>query len=91
MAAAARRTKEGGAWDVHVSLQGCMDRLKSLGRAEHGFEEEPFSLDDVERFIEERETGLGWMKAVKHAGVIDGCQSGFVHMPKPLGSDEPAW
>lgn len=90
-AAVIRRMEEGGGWDVNVYLQGCMDLLKSLGRVEDGFEEQPYSLEDVQRFLEERQSGLGLMKAVTHAGRIEGCQSGFDHMPKPLGSDEPVW
>lgn len=94
MAALYKRATEGGSYEVKVSLAGVMKYLRSLGQYEgkSGFLRKGFKgPEDVVDYLETRETGFGELKAVKHAASIDGVTVGWQHMPKPLGSDEPAW
>lgn len=95
MTALYRQAVEGGSYQVDVSLAGVMVYLRSLGQFEGklGFQQRDFkSIDDVpEEYYEERESGFGLMKNIKHSSRIDGVAVGWDIMPKPLGSDEAAW
>jgi hypothetical protein len=94
MAALYKRTTEGGAYDVKVSLAGVMKYLRSLGQYEgkSGFSRTDFKYsDDVAAYLETRQTGFGELKAVRHSASIEGIEVGWDEMPKPLGSDKPAW
>ncbi|KAL1615350.1 hypothetical protein SLS56_011852 [Neofusicoccum ribis] len=89
-----RRVTEGGAWRVDVSLAGTMKYLRSLGQYEgkSGFEcADVGSPEEVEEFLETRQSGFGPLRAVRHSASVDGCEPGWDLMPKPLGSDEPEW
>jgi hypothetical protein len=94
-AALYKQATEGGSYEVNVSLAGTMKLLRSLGQYEgsSGFQCEQYkSQDDVPAgLLEERDSGFGVIKAVKHSASIDGCEVGWDIMPKPLGSDQPVW
>lgn len=94
MAAMYRRATEGGSYEVKVSLAGVMRYLRSLGQYEGkaGFERKDFRRpEDVDQYLETRETGFGQLKAVRHAASIDGVPVGWDIMPEPLGSADPVW
>ncbi|OMP85133.1 CaiB/baiF CoA-transferase family protein [Diplodia seriata] len=88
-----REVEGGGAFCVDVSLAGTARYLRSLGQYEgrSGFECEGFAEGEVEGYLEVRESGLGLLKAVRHAASVEGCETGWDIMPKPLGSDEAEW
>ncbi|KAK0610288.1 Succinate--hydroxymethylglutarate CoA-transferase [Lasiodiplodia hormozganensis] len=83
----------GGAFCVDVSLAGTMKYLRSLGQFEgrSGFDCAGFTADEVEGYLEVRESGLGVLKAVRHSASVEGFETGWDRMPKPLGSDEAEW
>ncbi|KAL7755343.1 hypothetical protein ACKLNR_015100 [Fusarium oxysporum f. sp. zingiberi] len=95
MAAVYHRAVNGGSWRVDVSLAGMMKYLRSLGQypGASGFEAKDFEKpDDVpEDYFEIQETGFGTMKSIRHSATIEGLEVGWDIMPKPLGSDKPAW
>ncbi|KAH6625782.1 CoA-transferase family III domain-containing protein [Boeremia exigua] len=94
IAALYKRTTEGGAYEVRVSLAGVMRYLRSLGQYEgkSGFDRRDIKgPEEAGDFLETRLTEFGELKAVKHAAHIDGVEVGWVHMPKPLGRDNPVW
>jgi len=96
IAALYRQAMEGGSFQVDVSLAGVMKYLRSMGQypGDSGFRgvKDFQSIRDVpEEFLEERKSGFGVLKAVKHSARVDGVQVGWDIMPKPLGSDEPIW
>ncbi|RKL39248.1 hypothetical protein BFJ72_g6720 [Fusarium proliferatum] len=94
MAALYRQSVEGGSYRVDVSLAGAMKYLRSLGQysGKSGFEAEDFEgAFDVEEFLETRQTGFGEMRAIKHSVSIEGAQTSWDVMPKPLGSDQAEW
>jgi hypothetical protein len=68
-----------------------MQLLKDMGRAEEGVAVITYDQAAVEAVSEEQMSGFGLMKAVGHAGRVEGCRGGFDFMPKELGSDEPEW
>ncbi|KAF5962466.1 hypothetical protein FBULB1_14145 [Fusarium bulbicola] len=95
MAAVYHRAVKGGSWRVDVSLAGMMKYLRSLGQypGASGFEARDFDKpEDVpDEYFEIQETGFGTMKSIKHSATIEGLEVGWDIMPKPLGSDKPAW
>lgn len=77
-----------------VSLAGVMKYLRSLGRYEgkSGFDRKDFEkAQDVEEYLESRDTAFGTLRAVKYAAKIFNLDVGWDVMPKPLGSDTPVW
>ncbi|KAF4536428.1 CoA-transferase family III [Lasiodiplodia theobromae] len=83
----------GGAFCVDVSLAGTMKYLRSLGQYEgrSGFDCAGFTAEEVEGYLEVRESGLGVLKAVRHSASVEGFEPGWDRMPQPLGSDEAEW
>ena len=92
-AALYKRATEGGSWEVHVCLAGVMKYLRSLGQwpGKEGFMCTDPALDVPDHYFEERESGFGRCRGLKHAADIMGATPGWDHMPKILGSDEPRW
>lgn len=97
-AAVYRRAKEGGSWQVDISLAGVMKYLRSLGQwpGREGFDAaaglpEMAEIEEDRELFEERMSGFGMLNALKHAARLDGAMPGWDHMPKPSGSDEAKW
>ena len=96
-----KRTVEGGSYRVEVSLAGVGKYLRGLGRYEAvegrevGMGGEYKALRDVEveldMVAEERESGFGMYRHIKHSAEVEGRRVGWDVMPKPLGSDDPVW
>lgn len=90
-----RRVIHGGAWRVDVSLAGTMKYLRSLGQypGSRGFQckDHKLQADVPAEFLETRDTGFRRMIAVRHSASINGCEVGWVIMPKSLGSDSAEW
>jgi hypothetical protein len=94
IAALCKRGTEGGAFDVHVSLAGVGKYLRSLGQYpdKTGFDRKDFAnSEDVERYLETRDTWFGELRAVDHSAAVEGMEIGWDVMPKPLGSDVAVW
>lgn len=94
MAALYSRAISGGAYEVHVALAGVMKYLRSLGPMpqEGAFVRSDFpNPADLEKFMENRDSELGNLWAIRHSASVDGLEVGYKTMPKPLGGDEPVW
>lgn len=94
MAALYKQATEGGSYEVKVSLAGVMRYLRSLGQYEGktGFDRKDFKRpEDVNEYLETRQTDFGELQAVRHTARINELDIGWEHMPKPLGSDEAVW
>lgn len=91
MAALYKRALDNGAYEVHVSLAGVMKYLRSLGQTSREEGNEASDFEGIEEYMESRMTSFGMLKAITHSPSIDGVKVGYSIMPKPLGSDEPAW
>lgn len=94
-AALYKQATEGGSYEVNVSLAGTMKFLRSIGQHEgsNGFQcDQLKTQDDVPaEWLEERESGFGLIKAVKHSASMEDMDVGWEIMPKPLGSDQAEW
>jgi hypothetical protein len=94
IAALYKRGTQGGAFEVHVSLAGVGKYLRSLGQYpdKTAFDRKDFAnSEDVEQYLETRDTQFGELRAVSHSVAIEGLEVGWDVMPKPLGSDAPVW
>ncbi|KAI9711781.1 MAG: hypothetical protein M1820_001926 [Bogoriella megaspora] len=94
LAALYRRAKEGGSWEVTVSLAGVGKYLRSLGQHEGdtGFAcQGPKGPEDVEEYLEERDCDFGKLKALRHAANLESLQVGWDEMPRISGSSEMNW
>lgn len=94
-AAVYKRAMEGGSWEVNVSLAGVMKYIRSLGQmgGQEGFgsaSKTPEELVTGEMF-EEKDSGFGRLKAVKHSATVEGKTPAWDVMPKELGSDGSEW
>jgi crotonobetainyl-CoA:carnitine CoA-transferase CaiB-like acyl-CoA transferase len=93
-AALYRKAIEGGTYAVEVSLAGTMKYLRSLGQYEGktGFHcWDPSKPEEVEEYLETKDTGFGELSAVKHSAAVEGAMPGWDVMPNPLGSDRAEW
>lgn len=92
-AALHKRATEGGSYEVNVSLAGTMKYLRSLGQfpGKTGFDCPTIGDQEIEEYLETRQSGFGELKALKHSAAVDGFMPGWDIMPKPLGSDKPEW
>ncbi|KAK0103113.1 hypothetical protein ONS95_000711 [Cadophora gregata] len=92
-AALYKRAKEGGSYEVNVSLAGTMNYLRSLGQfpGKTGFDCTAKGDQEIEAYLETRESGFGELRALKHSAAVEGFMPGWDIMPKPLGSDKPEW
>lgn len=94
-AALYRQATEGGSYEVQVSLAGTGKFLRGLGQYEgrSGFECKDFNAQSEvpQEFLEDRDSGFGVIRAVKHSASIEGVEVGWDVMPKPLGSDKACW
>lgn len=94
VAALCKRATEGGAYEVHISLAGVMKYLRSLGQypGKSGFARKEFKgYEDAVAYLETRQSGFGELRAVRHAASVEGLETGWDVMPKPLGSDDAVW
>lgn len=91
IAALYQRIEQGGSFEVHVSLAGTMKYLRSLGQEAHFEYEDITRAEQVNEFMETRDSAFGYCRFVKHSAQIEGLTVDWDKMPKPLGSDEAVW
>ncbi len=88
LAALLRQRQEGGSWRVQVSLAGVSRWLQSLGRILPPAHLPP---PDFEPHLEPSHTGFGQLRAVPHAGHIDGQRLRWRQASMPPGSHAALW
>ena len=91
MLARARQSREGGSWQVRVSLAQTGRWLWNLGRLEHGLKARDFTGETVLPFIDELPSGFGRLHAVRHSAVLSRTPAFWDRPAMPLGSHPPEW
>jgi crotonobetainyl-CoA:carnitine CoA-transferase CaiB-like acyl-CoA transferase len=91
MMARMRQSREGGSWQVRVSLAQTGRWLWNLGRLADGLKTEDLKSDTVRRFIEEMPSGFGPLHAVSHSAVLSKTPAFWARPAMPLGSHPPRW
>ena len=89
LAAVLKRAQEGGSWHVQVALARTGHWLQDLPKVTDGpAAVEPARPDDL---LEESASGFGQLRALRHAGVIEGMAPRWTRPSVPLGHDRPMW
>lgn len=88
LAALQRQRREGGSWDVHVSLAGVRHWLESLGRVDGG---PAAPWPDVDAAMEVTDSGFGMLRAVRHAARFSVTPAAWRRPSMPPGSHAAAW
>jgi crotonobetainyl-CoA:carnitine CoA-transferase CaiB-like acyl-CoA transferase len=89
--AKARQSREGGSWQVRVSLAQTGRWLWNLGRVVDGFKIEDLKGDVVSRFVEEVASGFGPLRSVSHSAALSKTPAFWARPAMPLGSHPPRW
>lgn len=88
-AALLRQQREGGSWQVRVSLARTAQWLRELGRVEHGFEGLPAAFDET--LIETSCSGFGVLTAMRHTPCFSHVAAGWAQPSMPPGTHPLAW
>jgi crotonobetainyl-CoA:carnitine CoA-transferase CaiB-like acyl-CoA transferase len=91
MMARARQAREGGSWQVQVSLARTGRWLWELGRVADGFAREDLKSEAITPFVEEAASGFGPLQAVRHAAQMSRTPASWSRPAMPLGSHPPQW
>ena len=86
-----RQQREGGSWEVKLSLAQTAQWLRGLGRVPGG---SSAAVPDREPYLETVGSGFGRLRAVRHSGVIGGDRSRPTRTSRPSmppGSHPPRW
>jgi hypothetical protein len=87
-AALLRRAREGGSWQVRVSLARSAQWLRSLGRCS-GFQGVP--QPDFSDAMETTASGFGELQAVRHAARLSHTPAQWSRPSMPPGTHAPVW
>lgn len=90
-AALLRQAREGGSWQVRVTLAGVARWLRGLGAVEvpHGDWDQP--KPDITPYLETTASGFGALRAVRHCAVLSRSAPGWERLSVPPGTDAPVW
>ncbi len=88
LAGVLRQRQRGGSWRVKVSLAGVSHWLQRMGRID-----DPTAAPalEVESAWDERASGFGLLRAVRHAVQIDGRRLRWALPSMPPGTHAPVW
>ncbi|WP_235961925.1 CoA transferase [Falsiroseomonas selenitidurans] len=86
-----RRARQGGTWQVRVSLARTALWLRSLPRLPQGFAAPDPRFEEVADRIETVESRFGRLALVRHAARLSATPAAWATPPMPLGSDAPVW
>ncbi|MDB6141876.1 MAG: fldA 1 [Pseudomonas sp.] len=87
-AALCRQQREGGSWQVQVSLAQTGHWLRSLGRVADGLK---IAKPNIEPYLETTSSGFGQLKAVRPSAHLSRTPAGYARPSMPPGSDEAKW
>jgi crotonobetainyl-CoA:carnitine CoA-transferase CaiB-like acyl-CoA transferase len=91
MMAKARQSREGGSWQVRVSLAQTGRWLWNLGGVADGLATEDLKADAVIPFVEELASGFGPLRSISHSAMLSKTPAFWARPATPLGSHPPQW
>ncbi|MGI4776839.1 MAG: CoA transferase [Janthinobacterium lividum] len=85
-----RQQREGGSWEVKLSLAQTAHWLRGLGRVSGGLST---TVPDREPYLETADSGFGLLRAVRHSALIGGGAPPAARLRPlmPPGSHPPSW
>ena len=87
-AALCRQQREGGSWQVQVSLAQTGQWLRRLGQVAGGL---AAARPDMASFLEVSQSGFGELRAVRHSAQLARTPAHWKRPSMPPGSSAPAW
>lgn len=90
-AALLRQAREGGSWQVRVTLAGVARWLRSLGPVAVQAQEWDQPRPNIRPYLETMDSGFGRMRAVRHCAVLSRTAPGWERASVPPGTDAPRW
>jgi crotonobetainyl-CoA:carnitine CoA-transferase CaiB-like acyl-CoA transferase len=87
-AALCRQQREGGSWQVQVSLAQTGHWIRSLGRVADGLK---IARPNIEAYLDTSASGFGQLKAVRPSAQLSRTPAGYALPSMPPGSAEPQW
>ncbi|MET1113620.1 MAG: CoA transferase [Comamonas sp.] len=90
-AALLRQAREGGSWQVRVTLAGVARWLRALGPVEVQGSDWDQPKPDITPYLERVDSGFGVLRAVRHCAVLSRCAPGWERPSVPPGTDAAAW
>jgi CoA-transferase family III len=91
MMAKARQSREGGSWNVRVSLAQTGRWIWNLGRVAGGLKTEDLKGEAIRPFVEQVPSGFGSLQAIRHAAQLSRTPAFWSRPAMPLGSHPPQW
>jgi CoA-transferase family III len=91
MMAKARQSREGGSWQVRVSLAQTGRWLWNFGRVADGLKTEDLKGEAIKPLIEPAQSGFGPLQVVRHAAQLSRTPAFWSRPAVPLGSHPPQW
>jgi crotonobetainyl-CoA:carnitine CoA-transferase CaiB-like acyl-CoA transferase len=88
LAALHRQAREGGSWQVQVSLAGVAAWLRGLGRVAEG---PKAARPSLEPYLQTYDGGFGRVVAVSHAAQLADTPAQWTRPAVPPGTDPPRW
>ena len=90
-AALLRQAREGGSWQVRVTLAGVARWLRSLGPVAVQAQDWDQLRPDITPYLETVDSGFGRMRAVRHCALLSRTAPGWERASVPPGTDAPNW
>jgi crotonobetainyl-CoA:carnitine CoA-transferase CaiB-like acyl-CoA transferase len=91
MMALLRKTREGGSWQVRVSLAQTGHWLTGLGRLPQGFDCPEPAGEEIKALLEVLGTSFGRLSFIRHAARMSETPAGWTRPSVPLGTHAPVW
>jgi crotonobetainyl-CoA:carnitine CoA-transferase CaiB-like acyl-CoA transferase len=91
MMAKARQAREGGSWQVRVSLAQTGKWIWNLGRISGGLDTGDLKSEAIQAFVEETPSGFGRLHGIRHAADLSKTPAFWSRPAMPLGSHPPQW
>jgi crotonobetainyl-CoA:carnitine CoA-transferase CaiB-like acyl-CoA transferase len=91
LVALTRQAREGGSWNVQLSLARTAQWVRSLPRVTDGLAGAMPSRGDIADLLEESESGFGRLSAVRHSAQLSETPARWARPAVPLGTHPPRW
>jgi crotonobetainyl-CoA:carnitine CoA-transferase CaiB-like acyl-CoA transferase len=91
MMARLRQAREGGSWQVRVSLAQTGRWLWGLGRIQAALNAPDLTGEAIRPYLADLPSGFGALSAVSHAAILSKTPAFWARPAVPLGHDVPRW
>lgn len=86
-----KQAREGGSWQVRVSLARTGHWLWGLGRVDNGLSTPEPGKEAIAPLLQTEPSGFGQLRSVRHAAILSKTPARWTRPAVPLGTDAPVW